>query len=505
MRIHRLLAAGLLAWVLGCAPSPQPQTPAVDTAAAAATDAHPADAQANPDSSAVEASGQWLATELLGRPRDDGATVNIVPAVATEAYVEFGTAPGSYDRATAHQSGPAGEPLVFELGGLPPDARAYYRVRFRQDPASGFSARPEFRFHTQRAPASSFVFTIQADSHLDDKSSAELYEQTLALAGQALPDFHIDLGDTFMCEKHSQPFVAEVKPAADMDTVLARYLGERHYFGQLAHSVPLLLVNGNHEGELGYLRDGTPNNLAIWTTLARKRYYPNPEPNAVYTTPQVPEPIVGSRQHPYAFRWGSALFVVLDPFWFTVSQPKQGNRWTWTLGKPQYDWLAATLKGSDAPFKFVFAHHIVGGNDPQSRGGVEMAPYFEWGGKEPDGTDTFAKNRPGWGVPIHPLFVQTHVSAFFHGHDHVYVRQELDGVVYQEVPQPSAVNWNNGPQLAKDGGYLSGTILGSSGHLRVTVSPKAATVEYVRSWLPKDQSAQHVPGSVADTYTMLPK
>lgn len=505
MRRCRLLAAGVLWGAMGCTPAPAALAVGADVAAARAADTLASDSQTALPADVTQAGGQWLATELLGRPRNDGVTLNIVPAVPTDAYVEFGTAPGSYDRATAPQSGPAGEPLVFELAGLPANARAYYRLRFRQGGASSFGARPEFRFHTQRGPESSFVFTIQADSHLDDRSSAALYEQTLALAGQALPDFHIDLGDTFMCEKHSQPFVAEVKPAADVDTVLARYLGERHYFGQIAHSAPLLLVNGNHEGEAGYLRDGTPNNLAIWTTLARKRYYPNPEPNGVYTAPSAAEPLVGSRQHPYAFRWGAALLVVLDPFWFTVTQPKQGNRWSWTLGKPQYDWLAATLKGSDAPFKFVFAHHIVGGNDSQSRGGVEMAPYFEWGGREPDGTDTFEKNRPGWGTPIHQLFVQTGVSAFFHGHDHVYVRQELDGVVYQEVPQPSAVSWNNAAQLAKEGGYLSGTVLGSSGHLRVTVSPKAATVEYVRSWLPKDQSAQHVPGGVADVYTIGPK
>ena len=471
------------------APAPHDVATAVDTV----------DAVTPPPDIPVSTANAWLATELLGRPTASGATLNIVPATDLEAYVEFGTVAGVYSGQTAPQAQPTGEPMVFEIEGLVPDTRYSYRVRFRAPGQSDFLARAERSFHTARPPGSTFVFTIQADSHMDDKSSAEIYERTLALAAAAQPDFHIDLGDTFMCEKHSQAMVAEIKPAADLQTVVARYLQERHYFGLLAHSSPLFLVNGNHEGEAGWLNDGTPNNLAVWTTLSRKRYYPNPEPNQMYTAPSGAEPTVGLRQHPYAWQWGDALFVVLDPFWYTKTVSKQQNRWNWTLGKPQYDWLRATLEGSQAKFKFVFAHHIVGGNDAQSRGGIEAAPYFEWGGQELDGSDTFAKNRPGWGKPIHQLFVDTHVSAFFHGHDHVYVRQELDGVVYQELPQPSATNTTNGAQLAKEAGYVAGTILSSAGHLRVTVTPSKATIAYVRTWLPKDENATHVNGSIDDS------
>ena len=446
----------------------------------------------------------WLAPELLGRPTATGVTLSVVPETDVEAYVEYGTAPDVYTAQTTVQMSPAGEPLVVELSGLLADIRYHYRVRYRAPGQTAFLARDAHTFHTARAPGQTFQFTMQADSHLDENSNLDLYHQTLQNVAAEQPDFHIDLGDTFMCEKHQAPLQAEVKAAADLQTVVTRYLYERGHFGLMAHSTPLFLVNGNHEGEIGYLNDGTPNNLAVWTTLARKRFYPNPEPNGWYTSPAGAEPVVGQRQHPYAWTWGDALFVVLDPFWFTKSQVKQGNRWTWTLGKAQYDWLRATLEGSHAKYKFVFAHHIVGGKDPASRGGVEMAPYFEWGGQEVDGTYTFDKNRPGWGKPIHQLFVDTQVSAFFHGHDHVYVRQERDGVVYQEVPQPSAANTGNGAQLATEGGYLAGTILSSSGHLRVTVAPDKATVEYVRTWLAKDESATKKNASVDHAYTILP-
>ena len=157
---------------------------------------------------------------------------------------------------------------------------------------------------------------------------------------------------------------------------------------------------------------------------------------------------------------------------------------------------------STATFKFVFVHNLVGGLDGQMRGGVEAAPFFEWGGATPTGSSGFGAKRPGWGLPIHPLLVRYGVTAVFHGHDHLYARQELDGVVYQEVPQPSARNTSSGPNLAAQYHYASGTILSSSGHLRVTVSPDRVTAQYVRAWLPANETAQQRNGQVDDTWSV---
>ena len=46
----------------------------------------------------------------------------------------------------------------------------------------------------------------------------------------------------------------------------------------------------------------------------------------------------------------------------------------------------------------------------------------------------FATKRPGWGKTIEQLFMDNDVSAYFHGHDHQYVYETRDGIVYQEVP-----------------------------------------------------------------------
>jgi hypothetical protein len=104
-------------------------------------------------------------------------------------------------------------------------------------------------------------------------------------------------------------------------------------------------------------------------------------------------------------------------------------------------------------------------------------------------------------MPIHQLLVQNKVSIVFHSHDHLFVKQELDGVVYQEVPQPSAARFD-ATNSAKEYGYLSGDTLGSPGFLRVTVSSDKIVVDYVRTYLPKDESTQRQNGQIGYTYAI---
>jgi hypothetical protein len=77
------------------------------------------------------------------------------------------------------------------------------------------------------------------------------------------------------------------------------------------------------------------------------------------------------------------------------------------------------------------------------------------------------------------------VSAVFHGHDHFFVKQERDGIVYQEVPQPGHPRAE--ARSAADYGYRSGVILPGAGILRVRVTPKVATVDFLR--VDRDQPA----------------
>jgi hypothetical protein len=132
------------------------------------------------------------------------------------------------------------------------------------------------------------------------------------------------------------------------------------------------------------------------------------------------------------------------------------------------------------------------------RGGIELAGLYEWGGKNPNGTTDFSTRRPTWGNPIHQLMVANKVKIFFQGHDHIWVRQQLDGVTYQTLPQPADPNY----AFDNEAAYLSGDKFPNSGYTRVTVSPGGVKVEYVRMYLPADEGPGKASGSVAFAYTL---
>jgi hypothetical protein len=294
----------------------------------------------------------------------------------------------------------------------------------------------------------------------------------------------VDLGDTFMTERH-----------ADRQAAARQYLAQRYYFGLLAQSAPLFLALGNHDGE-GARRQRGVEEPSAWALAMRTRYFPNPVPDAFYTGNTSPGPQAHLLQDYYASRWGDALLIVLDPFWY--SDRRGGvDGWSWTLGRDQYQWLDRTLAKSDARFTFVFIHHLVGGADRQARGGAEASRLFEWGGLNADGTPGFNARRPGWAVPIHDLLVKHGVTAVFHGHDHLHARQERDGIVYQEVPQPGDGRGGSA-RSAGEYGYKSGVILAGTGYVRVRVAPEAGLVEFV------DTGNAASPARVADRCPIIP-
>lgn len=429
---------------------------------------------------------------ILGNPAPQSVVASILSDVVLEGYLEYGSSPGSYTLQTAQVSMGAGTPAAITMDRLPTDSTVYYRFRYRTPGNTEYLAWEEASFHTPRAPGSAFTFTVQADPHVGDTGFVpDLYLRTLSNILAVQPDFHLDLGDTFLTEKLAQTEQEEV----------ATFAAHRPYFGVTGPSAPLFLVNGNHEGELGWEKDGTANCLAVRSTLDRRTWYPCPVPGSFYSGSAVPEPWVGVRDSYCAWTWGDALFIVLDPFWYTTGKPNGTtiDNWGWTLGKAQYDWLKTTLETSTARFRFVFIHHLVGGLDSEARGGAEAATLYEWGGHNRDGSDGFAANRPGWAMPIHDLLKANGVNIVFHGHDHFFAKQVVDGIVYQECPRPS-FNQANVSADATAAGYLSGDILASPGHLRVQVSSSSVTVDYIRSSLTDPGNN----ATVACTYTLSP-
>ena len=432
----------------------------------------------------------YLFNVWLCRPGAESVTLSVLAWQDMDGFVSYGMNPTSLTHRSEVVKLRSGEPQTIVLDQLKPDTGYAYQLTYRI--GGGEAVRDEVRsFYTQRAKASSFTFTTQADSHLDVSTDVRVYQQTLANMLADKPDFMIDLGDTTMVDKFGN-FYSRAE---------SQFKAQRYYLGRIAHSVPILLALGNHDGEQGSRLTGQPNSMPLWSIGMRKKYFPNPEPGGIYSGNARPEEGAGMLEDYYAFEWGSALFVVLDPFWFTRER-KASDNWSMTLGEAQYRWLTKTLATSKAPFKFVFLHHLVGGLGKDVRGGVKPAPFMEWGGKNADGSEGFREHRPGWEVPIHQLLVKNGVSIVFHGHDHLFAKEELDGVIYQEVPQPG--HPSGGTRSAEEYGY-TGTILGSSGHVRVTVGPNDAKVDYVRSIVSRVTRDELPNASVVHSYTLLRK
>jgi hypothetical protein len=432
--------------------------------------------------------------EILGRPTDSAITISILFDQKSDVYWEYGTSPAVYPKTTTNYIAEKDVPLKVDFINLLPDTRYYYRTRYRVNGSSAaFLTGTEHSFTTQRAPGSTYTFTIESDEHLYDKKGVRsIYNICLANQAKDKPDFMLTLGDIFGDDHHPDQITSAQMKALHLDY--------RQYLGSICHSIPLYICLGNHEGEKDYyLQRNPPDNMAVYATIWRKYYYPNPFPNNFYSgNTDIEGYGIGKPENYYAWTWGDALFVVLDVYRYDSDTSDKPKNWDWTLGLEQYNWLKNTLETNKSKYKFVFAHHVSG----EGRGGIEQAKLFEWGGYDQDGvTYNFTKNRPNMAKPIHKLFVDNGVNIFFQGHDHLFAREEMDGVIYQEVPMPSDSTYEIG-MLANADAYVSDTI-GGTGHLKVTVSPSGVKVDFIRAYLPADTlSGIHHNGEVAFSYTV---
>ena len=487
-------------------------------------------------------------TQVLGRPTNSSISISVLSPNDQEVYAEYGTVSGKYTGKTNAQSMKARVPVEVSINQLQPNTQYFYRLRHRTGISGEFVVGKEYSFQTQRPPGSQFVFAIQADAHperLNRMFHPDLYWINMANVRQGRPDFYITLGDDFSIDT-----LNGMSGGLSPQAVAQVYINQRPFLGAEGAATPIFTVNGNHEQAAKYLLNGTANSPAVWAGKSRNTYFPQPTigDGKFYTGDMEPVEHIGMLNDYYAWTWGDALFISMDPYWHSdqvvdnalgVGPAAEGNAavgesapaaamgggmaagkdaaagmeaaegmaaggkgardiWEITHGEAQYRWLEKTLRESKAKYKFIFAHHVLG----TGRGGADMADLGEWGGKSQQGVWEFDKKRPGWDLPIHQLMVKYNVSAFFQGHDHLFVRQVKDGVVYQELPTPADSNYGDGGNM---NAYKTGDKLSAAGHLRVSVSPEVARVDYVRAWMPKDLNDQRKQGEVAFSYEIKPE
>ena len=502
---------------------------------------------------------------ILGRPTDTSVTASILAATGSSAYLEYGTSSaqtGFYSGMSATVSPPVTQttnPVIeVQVTGLTPNTKYFYRVNYRATSGSGYVAGNEYSFYTQRAPGSTFSFGVQGDSHPERTNqmfNADLYKLTMAEVAKRQPDMYFMLGDDFSIENKIATFktayINQFGLAAAYGFTYAKegwlnpnslalynslntkfvqtdigestggsgqYLGQRqNYLNMMAHSTHLFMVNGNHEQAHYANLGGIFNNAAVWAASARNKFYPEPTPTVggFYTgdleTFNTGAPALngypgvegdGMLRDSYAFTWGDALFVTIDPYWHSQEPVDTGlfsdppTTWGSTMGDAQYQWLKTTLENSTAKYKFIFAHHVNG----TGRGAAGDVGLQEWGG---NATGGFSANRPTWAKPVHQLLVDTKdptgATIFFQGHDHMYSREMVDGVVYQETPNPadnsywayncSAYNPTSITAPISVGGKNYGSYnpnysvkFPDTGFLHVTVSPQMVRVQYIRTY-----------------------
>ena len=222
------------------------------------------------------------------------------------------------------------------------------------------------------------------------------------------PDFHVTLGDEGMT--HGPKFIAKDQQSADLS-----YLNFCDHYATFAKIAPFFYCIGNHEGE-GFIGEsfGHSYHLAKISRNARLKYIPNPLPG---TYPQG-----GSRNSNYfAWTWGDALFIAIDPHTYSTTKPKSPE--DWTLGNDQMKWLESVLMNSNEKWKILFQHQLVGG----SRFSQNYSSYghFRNYGR---GGSSFA--RVGEQKKIHDLMVKYGGNIIFKGHDHIYIDEEADGIRY---------------------------------------------------------------------------
>ena len=321
---------------------------------------------------------------ILGKPDLTSITANITANQESRVYVSWGAGSNVYSHTSEVYSCSQTVPAEIIMNGLQANNKYYYRIYFQAMNETQYKNTKEYSFSTPKSEGNAFSFVIQSDSHLLNKADKGLYKQSMQTMAGFSPDFMIDMGDTFLNDQVANP---QYLP---YETVRQTSFQQREYFDIVTRNAPLFYVLGNHEGEYGSYIDGTDKNLTVTSAKARKLYYPNPVPNSFYSGNSKEQEFIGLPEDYYAYEWGDALFVMIDPYRYTMSDPYSGNEsWDNTLGEDQYKWFRSTLETSTAKYKFVFSHHAIG----NVRGGAEIAKLYEWGGYDKNGCVQIGENQ----------------------------------------------------------------------------------------------------------------
>ncbi|MCP4249226.1 MAG: hypothetical protein GY778_19455 [bacterium] len=375
------------------------------------------------------------------------------------------------------------------------------RSSFRRPGQSDWLWTPVRRVSTRRAPGEKFRVALIADAHIPilppkaaEWATANLVKMINAVRRDGV-DFVAFLGDE-PCTGGYGDGPGDITEGRTEK----RWRLWRRTYSSLLSDIPSFMVLGNHDGEAGYqqqLRE-EPTFLQRWSTIERKRHLLNPLPD---TYPEGGEddgwagdpesPATGGADHGncsplqnyFAWRWGDALFLVLDVHRYTNvggSPPTYPEEWT--LGARQMAWFQEVLSTSRARWKLVLAHHLVGGYGygiiRESDGRLLRNAYGRGGAR-------FA--RVGEQGRVTELMKQHGAQLFLYGHDHIFAHQRADEIDFVCCGRPTLLSkrwWNTRGWREMYGDVQARgphDFHAALGYTRLTVAPDEMTVEYVRT------------------------
>jgi hypothetical protein len=421
-------------------------------------------------------------TEFLANPTSNSIQVSLVPMnKGDELYIEYGELPGTYTKSTNTLTTINDSIIVFTLTGLEPNKTYYYRTRYRTrcsiNSTIDFGARQEYSFKTKKPEDETFSFAFSTDSHgyqkwarysCGKKEDLFVLNKTIENILLSKVDFLILGGDEVQTHCNGCPSCAEFNVDGEypgQNNVQSqreaelRYRVLRRLFEPTVHSVPLFYTLGNHDGE----STNYNNNLLINSLNARLKYMANPY--SVYGG--------GEDGNYFSFEWGDGLFIILDVIRYSTDH--------WTLGSNQLQWLSTTLKNSNKKWKFLFSHHLVGG-DAYGRGGLRSTDNNLING-------TFTGEQ----AIVHQIMKDTGAQFFIYGHDHAFSFGEKlsssndpEGIYYITGGMPSETvkpTWWGDLQNFYDYNYdgkLNDALYGEKGFTKITVYGKHnVTIEYI--------------------------
>ena len=431
---------------------------------------------------------------IIGRVTNSDAMVNLVTSSnLTEnvlARVRWATTlndlPSSpYISPTAIVSTPA-TALELPLSGLSANEEYVYRVEYArmENPQDWNVLHPVGAFNSQKSSGRAFSFCLTADAHWGQQGNVPPGGARWITGVNCLHqmvrndrfDFMIDLGDS--------PFPS----VGSFDQALDKYLEYRDILSPIARRMPVFLALGNHECEAGFYQRGTDdpaeqnslwNQLAadqyrqLWATRARHIALPNPRGD---TYPEGGEGAPGydslddwfgapgpwndgapttHLQNFFAWTWGDALFIVLDPFRYTLvgSTHFPNSPTQYCLGPTQMQWLEDVLANSTATWKFIFAHHLVGGGLINRQGNIIVEGGDEYAYGRGSAIDALRTGTDQ--ARIHELMVRHGAQFFVYGHDHAFSHSSIEGVQYIGCGRATHLNnWWHRPGMTDSYGNL---------------------------------------------------